>query len=230
MTSAPPRAWTRLLSEVARASSAAGGSARCTSTTRRPRSAQTATATPTSATASSARTGCAAFLSAPAFSGCRVCSRPPGENREGPAREEIALAVELREQGPGSARAADGASRVAAAVDRRERVLELGPQRRRVLHAVGLAEAQRAGVPALVSMSSSTSAGPGKSSIACLSPRSRSAESAVADDAQAHRLRQRRGAPCGRVGLRCGALDLLLAIGAKRSTRLHHQQVLPASL
>ena len=42
-----------------RAASGSTGSARCTSTTRRRRSAPTATATPTSARASSARTGCA---------------------------------------------------------------------------------------------------------------------------------------------------------------------------
>jgi deoxyribonuclease-4 len=43
--------------------------------------------------------GCAAFLSAPAFADLPCVLETPGENRSGPTREEIALAVKLREQG-----------------------------------------------------------------------------------------------------------------------------------
>lgn len=43
--------------------------------------------------------GCAAFLSAPAFQGLPCVLETPGENRSGPTREEIKLAGELRERG-----------------------------------------------------------------------------------------------------------------------------------
>jgi deoxyribonuclease IV len=43
--------------------------------------------------------GCAAFLSAPAFQGLPCVLETPGENRSGPTREEIQLAGELRERG-----------------------------------------------------------------------------------------------------------------------------------
>ena len=43
--------------------------------------------------------GCAAFLSAPAFQDLPCLLETPGENRSGPTREEIALAVKLRERG-----------------------------------------------------------------------------------------------------------------------------------
>jgi deoxyribonuclease IV len=43
--------------------------------------------------------GCAAFLSAPAFAALPCVLETPGENRNGPSREEVALAVALRERG-----------------------------------------------------------------------------------------------------------------------------------
>jgi len=43
--------------------------------------------------------GCAAFLSTPAFSGLPCVLETPGEKRSGPDRDEIALAVALRERG-----------------------------------------------------------------------------------------------------------------------------------
>jgi deoxyribonuclease-4 len=43
--------------------------------------------------------GCAAFLSAPAFTDLPCVLETPGENRSGPSREEVALAVALRERG-----------------------------------------------------------------------------------------------------------------------------------
>jgi deoxyribonuclease-4 len=43
--------------------------------------------------------GCAAFLSTPAFQDLPCVLETPGENRSGPTREEVALAVKLREQG-----------------------------------------------------------------------------------------------------------------------------------
>jgi deoxyribonuclease-4 len=43
--------------------------------------------------------GCAAFLSAPAFAGLPCVLETPGEDRSGPGREEVALAVALRERG-----------------------------------------------------------------------------------------------------------------------------------
>jgi deoxyribonuclease-4 len=43
--------------------------------------------------------GCAAFLSTPAFDDLPCVLETPGENRSGPTREEIALAVKLRERG-----------------------------------------------------------------------------------------------------------------------------------
>ena len=43
--------------------------------------------------------GCAAFLSAPAFQGLPCVLETPGEKRSGPTREEIQLALELRERG-----------------------------------------------------------------------------------------------------------------------------------
>jgi deoxyribonuclease-4 len=43
--------------------------------------------------------GCAAFLSAPQFQGLPCVLETPGENRSGPTREEIQLAVSLRERG-----------------------------------------------------------------------------------------------------------------------------------
>lgn len=43
--------------------------------------------------------GCAAFLSAPAFQGLPCVLETPGENRSGPTREEIQLADKLRERG-----------------------------------------------------------------------------------------------------------------------------------
>jgi deoxyribonuclease-4 len=45
------------------------------------------------------RDGCAAFLSAPAFAELPCVLETPGRNRSGPGREEIALAVSLRERG-----------------------------------------------------------------------------------------------------------------------------------
>jgi deoxyribonuclease-4 len=43
--------------------------------------------------------GCATFLSAPAFKDLPCVLETPGENRSGPTREEIQLAVDLRERG-----------------------------------------------------------------------------------------------------------------------------------
>jgi deoxyribonuclease-4 len=43
--------------------------------------------------------GCAAFLSAPAFQGLPCVLETPGENRSGPTREEIQLAMELHVRG-----------------------------------------------------------------------------------------------------------------------------------
>jgi deoxyribonuclease-4 len=43
--------------------------------------------------------GCAAFLSAPGLQKLPCVLETPGENREGPSREEIALAMKLRERG-----------------------------------------------------------------------------------------------------------------------------------
>jgi deoxyribonuclease-4 len=43
--------------------------------------------------------GCAAFLSAPPFEDLPCVLETPGENRSGPTREEVALAVKLRERG-----------------------------------------------------------------------------------------------------------------------------------
>jgi deoxyribonuclease IV len=45
------------------------------------------------------RKGCSAFLSAPSIQKLPCVLETPGENREGPAREEIAFAVKLRERG-----------------------------------------------------------------------------------------------------------------------------------
>jgi deoxyribonuclease-4 len=45
------------------------------------------------------RDGCAAFLSAPAFEQLPCVLETPGVNRSGPTREEIVLAMQLREQG-----------------------------------------------------------------------------------------------------------------------------------
>jgi deoxyribonuclease-4 len=43
--------------------------------------------------------GCIAFLSAPGLQKLPCVLETPGENREGPSREEIALAIKLRERG-----------------------------------------------------------------------------------------------------------------------------------
>jgi deoxyribonuclease-4 len=43
--------------------------------------------------------GCAAFLSAPPFEDLPCVLETPGENRSGPTREEVALAMKLRERG-----------------------------------------------------------------------------------------------------------------------------------
>ena len=43
--------------------------------------------------------GCAAFLSAPSLQKLPCVLETPGENREGPTRDEVAFAVSLREQG-----------------------------------------------------------------------------------------------------------------------------------
>jgi deoxyribonuclease IV len=43
--------------------------------------------------------GCAAFLSAPAFQGLPCVLETPGENRSGPTREEIQFALELHKRG-----------------------------------------------------------------------------------------------------------------------------------
>ncbi len=43
--------------------------------------------------------GCVAFLSAPSLQKLPCILETPGENREGPRREEIALAMKLRERG-----------------------------------------------------------------------------------------------------------------------------------
>jgi deoxyribonuclease-4 len=45
------------------------------------------------------RDGCAAFLSSPALQELPCVLETPGENRSGPSREEVALAMKLREQG-----------------------------------------------------------------------------------------------------------------------------------
>jgi deoxyribonuclease-4 len=43
--------------------------------------------------------GCAAFLSAPGLQRLPCVLETPGENREGPGRKEIALAMRLRDRG-----------------------------------------------------------------------------------------------------------------------------------
>lgn len=43
--------------------------------------------------------GCACFLATPAFAGLPCVLETPGENREGPSRAEVELAVKLRERG-----------------------------------------------------------------------------------------------------------------------------------
>src|SRR4029077_8833746 len=43
--------------------------------------------------------GCGAFLSAPSLQKLPCVLETPGEQREGPSREEVAFAVSLREQG-----------------------------------------------------------------------------------------------------------------------------------
>ena len=43
--------------------------------------------------------GCMAFLSAPGLQKLPCVLETPGENREGPSREEVALAMKLRERG-----------------------------------------------------------------------------------------------------------------------------------
>lgn len=45
------------------------------------------------------RKGCGAFLSAPTLQKLPCVLETPGENREGPSRKEVALAMRLREQG-----------------------------------------------------------------------------------------------------------------------------------
>jgi deoxyribonuclease-4 len=45
------------------------------------------------------RNGCSAFLSAPSLQKLPCILETPGKNREGPGREEIALAMKLRERG-----------------------------------------------------------------------------------------------------------------------------------
>jgi len=45
------------------------------------------------------RKGCAAFLSAPSLQKLSCILETPGENREGPSRKEIALAMRLRDKG-----------------------------------------------------------------------------------------------------------------------------------
>ena len=77
-------------------SSASSGSARCTSTTRRRRSAPTATATPTSARASSARDGCAVFLSEPRFDGLPCVLETPGPDRRARPQRDRADAAPAR--------------------------------------------------------------------------------------------------------------------------------------
>jgi deoxyribonuclease IV len=52
--------------------------------------------------------GCAAFLSAPAFGGLPCVLETPGEDRSGPTREEIELAMRLREQGVRARRSRGG--------------------------------------------------------------------------------------------------------------------------
>jgi deoxyribonuclease-4 len=46
-----------------------------------------------------ARKGCSAFLSAPSLQKLPCILETPGENREGPSRKEVALAIRLRDQG-----------------------------------------------------------------------------------------------------------------------------------
>jgi deoxyribonuclease-4 len=48
--------------------------------------------------------GCAAFLSTPSFKDMPCVLETPGENRSGPTREEVALAMKLRERGISSRR------------------------------------------------------------------------------------------------------------------------------
>jgi deoxyribonuclease-4 len=45
------------------------------------------------------RKGCGAFLSAPSLQKLPCVLETPGENREGPGKKEIALAMRLRKQG-----------------------------------------------------------------------------------------------------------------------------------
>ena len=61
--------------------------------------APTATATPTSATARSAPTGIAAFLSEPRFEGLPVIFEGPGRRRQGRRAADIENAIALRERG-----------------------------------------------------------------------------------------------------------------------------------
>ena len=106
--------------------------------------------------------GCVAFLSAPGLQRLPCVLETPGENREGPSREEVELAMGLRERGlrarkgaaaRSPARCESGRARraVESRLSRRglrdcgsggDDALQLGAHARRVLHAIGLAQAQ----------------------------------------------------------------------------------------
>ena len=111
------------------------------------------------------RSGCAAFLSAPSLQKLPCMLETPGENREGPSREEVALGnAPARRRA--WLRAADRALGRGGGLQRRQRVFELSAQRRRVLHAKGLAEPQPARARARVDVEHDLGRCPG-------SPRSR---------------------------------------------------------
>ncbi len=97
--------------------------------------------------------GCMAFLSAPGLQKLPCVLETPGENREGPSREEVALAMELRERGLRARKSAGKLCRSGArsagdgSGDGRpgsEDIFQLGAQRRRVLHAERLPQPQPA--------------------------------------------------------------------------------------
>ncbi len=88
-----------LTKEIAREDRPWSAWARCTSTTPRPRSGSNRDRHANVGPGELGESGCAAFLSAPPFQDLPCVLETPGENRSGPTREEIQLAVKLRERG-----------------------------------------------------------------------------------------------------------------------------------
>ena len=230
--------------EVDAARSAAGGSARCTSTTRRRRSAPTATATRTSARASSARAAAPRSSPRPRSQRCPACSRRPGEDSRRPGARGSRAGAAARSCASAGLKRPARASRSARAAARRLSARSGGRGRRHRRRARCSSSARSVGVCCTRKASPRRSrrvprarvdvehhlGGPGEVLDHVLEVVDRAPPRAQsADTLQVHAAWRQRAAVAAAASA-CARARSISSCGAKGSTVCTTRHVLPASL